>query len=139
MCVSHTAGAEDDSSPLILLVEDDADLARLLTEVLSREIFEGVQASYQVKRAVSAEAAKLLLRSTPPVVCIVEHHPPVINGFTLHDHLCAIYATERIPMLLIVNDLPQRELAWWQFTSLQKPFDLEHFIQVIQVMIGVRG
>src|SRR5260370_24427974 len=139
MGVSESGGEEDDSCAMILLVEDDADLARLLTEVLSREIFEGVQASYQVKRAVSAEAAKLLLRSTPPAVCIVEHHPPVINGFTLHDHLCAIYATERIPMLLIVNDLPQRELAWWQFTSLQKPFDLEHFIQVIQVMIGVRG
>lgn len=138
MCISHTAGVEDSSSPLILLVEDDMCLGSLLTEVLSVEIFDGEQAFYQIKRAASAEAAKLFLRSTPPILCVFEHHPPVIDGFDLYDQLCAIYGTKHIPVLLISCNLPQIELARRQLNGLQKPFDLEHFIQVIQAAIGVR-
>lgn len=136
MCLSYTTEAGG-NSPLVLLVEDDASLANLLTEVLSVEIFNGKLPFYHVEQVRSERAAKSLLRNTPPALCIVEHHPPMIDGLRLYDQMCAIYGTEQIPALLISNDLPQMELIRRQFSGLQKPFDLEQFIRLVREILAV--
>lgn len=135
MCFLHTTGVESDSSPLILLVEDDAYLAGLLIEVLSVEIFNGKQAFYQVKRVASEATATQILRSVSPLLCVFEHHPPIIDGLKLYDQMCTVDGVQRIPTLLISNDLPHIELLRRQLNGLQKPFDLEAFIQLIRAML----
>lgn len=136
MCFSHTI-ENGGNAPFILLIEDDASVGNLLTEVLSVEVCGGKQPFYRVEQAESEKVALSLLGSMPPLLCIFEHHPPMMDGLRLYDQMCAIYKTEQIPALLISNDLPQMELIRRQLSGLQKPFDLEHFIRLVRDMLAV--
>lgn len=136
MCLSHTTEAGS-NAPLVLLIEDDASLGSLLVEVLAIEVFDGKRPFYRVEQARTEKAAKAFLSHTPPLLCILEHHPPVMDGLKLYDQICAFYGAEQILALLISNDLPQIELIRRQLSGLQKPFDLECFIRLVREMLAL--
>lgn len=136
MCLSDIGKVENGTSPLVLLVESDACFGKLLMEVLSLEIFPEEQIFYQVKRVANAQAALQVFRCQLPVCCVFEDNPPYLDGLDLYKQMCAIKGSEQIPALLIGNDLSTARRARQWPISLQKPFDLERFIELVQEMIA---
>jgi CheY-like chemotaxis protein len=88
--------------PLILIIDDDADYALLLTIYLE-------QGGYRVATARSGlDGLQAALRLSP-VVVTVDYRLPDLNGLEVCQELRASEATGEVPLILVTGN-PQPEL-----------------------------
>jgi DNA-binding response OmpR family regulator len=115
----------DDQPPLLLLVEDDECLARVLRRVLSR-------LGYAVECALTAAAA-LREQDRPPAVALLDLHLPDGNGVDLAGALRARHP--QLPMILMTGcpfSLEGRsDGAGWFRHVFQKPLDLQRLREAL--------
>lgn len=116
---------------MILVVEDDATLRQLLTELL-------VQGGYRVETAADGAAAYAHLRDSHCKGLVLDFHMPGINGA----ELLLLMAAEGLafPVLLTTADHDFDEAEMMQFPNvrklLYKPLVPEDVLQAVGQFIG---
>jgi DNA-binding response OmpR family regulator len=100
--------------PMVLVAEDDAPIADLLTTLLESE-------GFRVVTTRDGESAYTLVLRTRPDLLIADNLMPGLDGVTLIHRLHHVYP--RLPILLTsaspVQDIPHG------VTFIPKPFDLD--------------
>lgn len=82
------------AKPCILVVDDDPDLASIISHILSR-------AGYETHSALSGQAALDWLKNRQPDVVLLDLMMPDINGFTILRALRAHDITRTLPVIII--------------------------------------
>jgi two-component system, OmpR family, response regulator MprA len=112
----------------ILVVDDDREIAAILTEVLAvegfdvRNVQDGATALHEISRA-------------PPDLIISDVSMPFIDGVVLTKNLRA--RGIQIPIVLVSAALRHFDMAGVIF--LAKPFDLDEMIGVVRQMLDDTG
>jgi threonine synthase len=90
----------------IVLVEDNADAARLISRILQ------ARGSYEVRVAANGEEGFALIRQTRPDLVITDLMMPGVDGFTLIDAMKADVEMSRIPIIVVTaKELTAKERA----------------------------
>lgn len=114
----------------ILIVEDDPILGELLLEALQGEaICQGILVP-------SGEMALSILQTITPALFLLDYHLPGINGLELANRLRRREGGEQRPILLMSASFPQENGALEGLRTIQKPFDLEQFLQLIAELLA---
>jgi DNA-binding response OmpR family regulator len=122
-------GAESRARPTILLVEDDAAIAYLLTDVLE-------SAGYLVREAATGVAARALVEQQPPDLIILDLVLPDEDGLVL----CSVLNQMTDAPIIICSGTQRRRD---EFLSLKlgasdfigKPFDVYDLLARVEVLL----
>lgn len=109
--------------PLVLVVEDEASLRALLSELLE-------EAGYAVRVAENGMAALAVLERERPRVVLTDYTMPGLDGPGLIERLRAHPATCHIPVIAMSATRPtQHALGGVPF--IEKPFDVDDILDAI--------
>ena len=125
--VEHQRGRERKS---ILVVEDDDAIAQIIVLTISEET------SYDVQFVTTPQEALRVLDHLYPVLFLIDYQLPGMNGLQLYDVLREKDAYKDVPAIMMSANLPWNELKKRKLSGLEKPFDLEHLLQLIDSMIA---
>jgi len=114
----------------LLVVEDDADIAEFLIELLKLET------RFQTLLATDGSQALELVKTVVPDLLVLDYQLPGIDGLSLVDHFQAIEMFKDIPVLFMSAHPPVQELEKRQITSLEKPFEANTFLQFVEQLLG---
>ncbi|HEY4389082.1 MAG TPA: response regulator [Ktedonobacteraceae bacterium] len=114
------------SEKLVLLVEDDVDIGEVLLEVITQET------PYQALLKTDGQEALAAVQSQKPDLFILDYHLPRMTGIELYDRLHAIDELACVPALMISARLPLQELRKRNIVGMNKPIDLDDFLQAIE-------
>ncbi len=110
----------------ILVVEDDIHIGEVLVQAISQEtsfiallVQDGVEALNTVK-------------GIKPNLFILDYQLPRMNGLELYDQLHATLGLEHVPAMMISAQLPVKELKKRNVKGMNKPLDLDDFLQTIE-------
>jgi CheY-like chemotaxis protein len=115
----------------ILIVEDNAALGNLLWEILQEET------TCQVFVVPSAEAALNTLQMVTPQLFLLDYCLPGMDGLELIERLRRMQGYEQTPILFMSAALPQGNMAKQHLKCLQKPFDLDRLLQLVEELLAV--
>lgn len=111
----------DASKPLLLIVEDDMDLARFL--------FESLKDDYAIIKAENGKAGLDVAMEEIPDLIISDLMMPVMDGYQLCEHLKNDPRTSHIPLILLTakssDDSKLKGLTKGAEAYIGKPFNLE--------------
>src|SRR3954447_147603 len=119
----------------VLVVEDDADVLKLLVAALQREGYNVVTAEN------GREALEHLGRSDPPALILLDLDMPVMDGWTFRHEQLKDPALAKIPTVLLtassdnyksVKDLPGVSIF-------PKPFDMPRLLETIASLCSKGG
>jgi len=118
----------------ILLVDDDADLLKVLAIRLRRE-------GYEVRTAASGREALTLLRAFGPEVVVSDMRMDGMDGLTLFDAIRSSEPTLPVVLLTAHGTIPDAIAATQRgvFAYLTKPFDKTDLVDVIERARGMFG
>jgi two-component system response regulator GlrR len=116
----------DNTAPHLLVVDDDADMLRLLSMRLQA-------ASYRVSTAASAEAALAQLEVERPQLVISDVRLPGIDGLALFDEVHRRHPSLPVILLTAHGTIPDAVEATRRgvFTYLTKPYDSKELLERI--------
>ena len=114
----------------ILLVDDDLDVQKLLSELFIRNT------SYKVFTAEDGEVALDMVKNDPPDFIILDVVLPKINGLAFIRYLRSIEHTADIPVILVSgemvdNSIKQEGVALGVVDYLLKPLNLEKLLATV--------
>jgi two-component system, chemotaxis family, chemotaxis protein CheY len=122
------------NGPRVLVVDDDPDMARLISAALSSMGVTPLAAYDALQGMVVAQ------RESPSVI-IVDLHMPAGGGLKLLEKLKASARTAEIPVLVITADtaadLPRRAQELGARGFLRKPVDLVRLLEVVSPFLGI--
>jgi CheY-like chemotaxis protein len=110
----------------ILVVEDDTSIGEIIALTLSEET------SFQVHLASSAQEALKILRKVVPAIFLLDYQLPSMTGLQLYDYLQTLPEFAQIPTIMMSANLPWRELEKRNILGLQKPFEIDELIEVVE-------
>lgn len=117
--------------PLVLAVDDDASILRVIEMLLSRN-------GYTVRTAADGEKALTLLRSMVPAVLITDVQMPGMSGYDLCSVVKHDSRLERVPVVfLTAQGSPQDYKTGHDAGAvfyMSKPFKPERLLQVVQMI-----
>lgn len=115
----------------ILVVDDDLAILDMITELLG---YEG----YQVVTSSSGGEALLRAKSAPPALILLDLMMPEMNGWQVVAALRSAPQTSTIPVVLVSarRDLSATAEHLGVQYFLEKPFDLDDLLRVIQQYIS---
>ena len=115
------------SVAVILVVEDEADVAELIAETL-------IQRGYEARVAVSAAHALMVVRSERPDVILLDINLPDSAGTLTLGRLRELWADVPIIMLTANTEdaLARATLKRGAFDYISKPFDVDHLMSVVE-------
>ncbi|GHO94071.1 sporulation initiation phosphotransferase F [Reticulibacter mediterranei] len=114
---------------IILVVEDDDSIGSMLLEALSQETpYKPVWVSdgFQALQAV---------RSTKPDLFITDYRLPNMNGIELYDRLRGTHNFDNTPAIIMSAYLPEDEVRKRRLIGLNKPFEIDEFLETIEKLI----
>jgi DNA-binding response OmpR family regulator len=114
---------------LILLVEDDEVTASLLCQVIQQET------TYQIAHTSDGITAWKFLQYVRPQLVILDYRLPGMNGIQLYDNMRLHRDLHAVPVLLLSAVPPTHEIAQRRIVSLQKPFDLDRLLHMIDMLL----
>ena len=117
----------------ILVVEDDEDTQEFLTLLLSSVPV------YHYQPATNASQAVDCAKRIKPDLFIVDYRLKGMNGLELYDLLHATPGLEDVPALLLTAtklEALRPEIERRQISALEKPFDLDTFLDTVQHVLG---
>ena len=116
----------------ILIVDDDADILKLLEIRLSAS-------GYQVVSASSAEEALTLFQINPAALIISDLRMPNMDGFALFQAIHALDATVPFILLTAHGSIPEAVHATQQgvFSFLTKPFDSKELLAQVESALKI--
>lgn len=109
--------------PLVLVVDDEASLRGLLTELLE-------EAGYAVLAAENGIAALDLLRRERPAVVLTDYTMPGLDGPGLIRRMRSEPETRHIPIITMSATRPARE-SLGDVAFIEKPFDVDDVLEAI--------
>jgi len=113
----------------ILLVEDDTNIGEVLVQAITQET------SHLAVLAADGFEALKFIESLTPNLFILDYQLPRMNGIELYDKLHLIDKLTDIPAIMISARLPMQELAKRNITAMNKPIDLDDFLQTIDQLL----
>lgn len=119
---------EDDKT--ILVVEDDVSIGSMLVEALSLET------PYHALHVTNGWQALQVVHDLKPCLFITDYRLPDLNGLELYDRLHATSELADVPALIMSAQLPVEEVAKRSLACLNKPFDLDDFLEKVEQLIA---
>lgn len=113
----------------VLLVEDDVNIGEVLVQAIMQET-----PHFAILAADGFEALNTV-QNIRPNLFILDYHLPRMNGIELFDHLHAMETLEHVPAIMISARLPEKELARRNMQGMNKPIDLDEFLQRIEELL----
>lgn len=119
-------------TPLILIVDDDADILKLLEMRL-------VASGYQIVSAHSAQQALTLFNMQAPALVISDLRMPDMDGLALFEAIHGLNPTVPFILLTAHGSIPDAVHATQQgvFSFLTKPFDSKDLLNQVQAALKV--
>lgn len=107
--------------PLILVVEDDAAIQRLLADILEDE-------GYEVLTTTDGESALGLLETIEPAVVLLDIRLPGLGGYGVIDAYRGMPVPKHAPIILVSASRPTGDLPDGVVGFVRKPFDLDELV-----------
>lgn len=121
-----------DTSPRILVVDDEESLTDILADLLQAE-------GYQVECARDGvEALRLLQGREPPALVMSDVMMPRMNGTDLVEAARRAADLERVPFLLLSAG-PQPRLRWDNVQFMPKPLELDDLLDTVESLLVQDG
>jgi CheY-like chemotaxis protein len=114
---------------IILVVEDDDCIGRLLVEALTEET------SYSTLLVTDGQQALKAIGQIKPCLFITDYHLPNMNGIELYDRLHAMPALKNTPAIIMSASLPEEDVKKREMTAMNKPFDLDEFLNTVERLL----
>ncbi|GAC1433682.1 MAG: hypothetical protein PVS3B3_17630 [Ktedonobacteraceae bacterium] len=114
----------------ILVVEDDMYIGEVLIQAITQET------PFIAILVQSGDEALHTVKSIKPNLFILDYQLPRMNGIELYDKLHANADLEQVPALMISAQLPIKELKKRNIKSMNKPLDLDEFLQTIEQFLA---
>jgi len=114
----------------ILLVEDDMYIGEVLVQAISQET------SFNAILVQSGDEALNTVKNIKPDLFILDYQLPRMNGIELYDKLHAIVELTQVPAIMISAQLPTKELKKRNIKGMNKPLDLDDFLQTIEQFLA---
>jgi CheY-like chemotaxis protein len=121
--------APGSSIKTILIVEDDDDIREICTQLLKEATL------HQVRSVADGITALTLLQEVVPHMFLLDYSLPQMNGLTLVEKIRAQKIYEQTPILLMSANLPERPLSYPKIYRLDKPFELDELLELIQKLL----
>lgn len=121
--------------PMILIVEEDPDLAKLFESILRVE-------GYAVESETNLEGARQSMTARTPdaIVCDWPIQDP--SAYLWLNAVRGSQEYRHVPILMVCDELPTRrvrELLWnMGVPTIEKPFDLMEFCRALEGLLPVR-
>lgn len=113
----------------ILLVEDDVNIGEVLVQAIAQET------PYMVLLVSDGFEALNMARGIKPHLMILDYQLPRMNGIELYDHLHTMPALADVPAIMMSARLPEKELGKRNILGMNKPIDLDEFLQAIDTLL----
>ncbi len=113
----------------ILIVEDDESIGEVLVQAIVQET------SYLAILVPDGPAALHTVAEIKPSLFILDYQLPRMHGIELYDRLHATTGLEMIPAMMISARLPHQELDKRNILGMNKPLDLDEFLQAIDQLL----
>jgi len=110
---------------MILLVEDDSNIGEVLVQAITQET------SYLATLVPNGFEALKMVDGIKPSLFILDYQLPRMNGIELYDKLHAIETLANVPAIMMSAGLPDKELEKRKILGMNKPIDLDDFLQTI--------
>ena len=110
----------------ILVVEDDVYIGEVLVQAILQET------PFLAVLVQSGDEALNTVKGFKPNLFILDYQLPHMNGIELYDELHADAELEQGPALMISAQLPIKELKKRNIKGMNKPLDLDEFLQTIE-------
>ncbi len=109
----------------ILIVEDDADIAQFLQQLIEEET------PYSTTVINNGETALEEAPRLHPCLLLLDYRLPHINGLELYDRLQAHEETRNVPAIMMSATLPVKDLEQRGVYQLRKPMDIGGVLRMI--------
>jgi CheY-like chemotaxis protein len=120
---------ERDSLHTVMIVEDDVHIGAFLVEAITGET------PYHALLVVNGIEALETVKHLKPSLMILDYHLPGIDGLELYDRVHAMPEMRETPAIMMSARLPQRELEQRAIVGINKPFDLDDFLQQVKNLL----
>lgn len=114
----------------VLIVEDDMYIGEVLVQAILQET------SFLAILVQSGDEALNTVKGIKPNLFILDYQLPRMNGIELYDKLHATIELEQVPTLMISAQLPVKELKKRNIKGMNKPLDLDDFLQTIEQFLA---
>lgn len=125
----ETEVTEREALHTVMIVEDDVHIGAFLVEAITGET------PYHALLVASGTEALETIRHLRPSLIILDYHLPGIDGLELYDRVHAMPEMQQIPAIMMSARLPQKELERREIVGINKPFDLDDFLQQVKDML----
>jgi DNA-binding response OmpR family regulator len=127
-----TSGLPSRRAAVILVVEDDPQVRKVVCEALSEDgldVLEAADGREAIERA----------RDQPPALVVLDVTLPVVDGYRVAADLCVAYGAA-LPILVMSADGQIREKAQrvGAYAYLRKPFDLDVLLAAVRSGLEAR-
>ena len=109
----------------ILIVEDDADIAQFLQQLIEEET------PYQTTVIDNGKTALEGAPDVHPCLLLLDYRLPGLNGLELYDRLQEQEETRALPAIMMSATLPTAELERRGIYQLRKPMDIGNVLRMI--------
>jgi two-component system, response regulator, stage 0 sporulation protein F len=109
----------------ILIVEDDADIAQFLQQLIEEET------PYHTVVINNGQTALEQAPRIRPCLLLLDYRLPKVNGLELYDHLQKAAETRDVPTIMMSATLPVKDLEQRGIYQLRKPMDIGGVLRMI--------
>jgi two-component system, response regulator, stage 0 sporulation protein F len=117
--------AQDPRNTTILIVEDDADIAQFLQQLIEEET------PYHTVVINNGQTALEQAPHIHPCLLLLDYRLPKVNGLELYDHLQKVEETRDVPTIMMSATLPVKDLEQRGIYQLRKPMDIGGVLRMI--------
>jgi CheY-like chemotaxis protein len=117
--------AQSPRNTTILIVEDDADIAQFLQQLIEEET------PYHTTVIDNGQTALDQAPTIRPCLMLLDYRLPRVNGLELYDRLQLVEETRGVPAIMMSATLPVKELEQRGIYQIRKPMDIGSVIRMI--------
>ncbi len=125
----------DESTPLVLIADDDPDILALVSFRLER-------AGYEVVQATDGEEALRAATERRPALAVLDVMMPKLDGYEVTRRMRADEQTKRIPVILLTARVQEADIARGFEAGaddyIRKPFSPPELRARVQAILGRR-
>jgi CheY-like chemotaxis protein len=125
----ETETTEREALHTVMIVEDDVHIGAFLVEAITGET------PYHALLVANGIEALKTIKHLKPSLMILDYHLPGIDGLELYDRVHAMPEMQQIPAIMMSARLPQKELEQRAIVGINKPFDLDDFLQQVKDLL----
>jgi len=121
--------------PLLLIVDDEASVRRMIRRALEKEIPE-----IEIDEAIDGYEAGEKISSLAPSVVILDINLPGVDGFKICERIRLNKALKNVKVLSVTGDpaagIKERILKSGADDFLAKPFEVVDLVKIVRKLIG---